>query len=99
MFVSARHMEWPGIRAGLWLPPPKNFETSDEAESCGPRKQDNAWLPKSQNFDFFREAGDVEPFDGSFCLFAVSSCEFLVPSTVTYFPLRVSPTQLADCRA
>ena len=48
---------------------------------------------------FFREAGDVEPFDGSFCLFAVSSCEFLVPSTVTYFPLRVSPTQLADCRA
>jgi len=24
-FVSARRMERPGIRAGLWLPPPKNL--------------------------------------------------------------------------
>ena len=53
---------------------------------------------KSQNFDFFPEAGDDEPFDGSCCLFSFSPCESLVPGTVTYFPLRVSPIQLVDRR-
>ena len=39
-----------------------------------------------------------EPFDGSCCLFSFSPCESLVPGTVTYFPLRVSPIQLVDRR-
>ena len=49
-FVSARRMERPGICAGLWLPPPKIFETSEEAESCRPCKQDNALVAKKSKF-------------------------------------------------
>ena len=40
-------------------------------------------VPKSQNFDFFHEAGDDEPYTGSCCCFRPGN-GFLVPATVTH---------------
>ena len=41
----------------------------------------------------------LEPFYGSCYLFSVATASLLVPGAVTYFPLRVSPIPLANCRA